>query len=153
MTPEETCARESIRRTQSAYHLAGDRGRLDEMVATFAEDGVLELATGPLQGRQAIREGMGGVRPTPEAGSAQPPAFLRHHLTTSYIELIGPTTAQAWSYFLVMSPIGVDHSGRYVDEYVAEAGQWLIARRRVVVEWAAEDSVIGARVTPRAKAG
>lgn len=134
--------------TQAAYHLAGDRGRLDELASAFAEDGVLELATGELRGRTEIRTGLSAVRVTSE-GVSEPvrPAFVRHHLTTSHIELTGSDTARGWSYFLVMTPIGIDHSGRYVDDYVAEEGRWLIAHRRVVVEWAAPDSALGATVT------
>ena len=138
--------------TQAAYHLAGDRGRLDELASAFAEDGVLELATGELRGRTAIRAGLSAVGGASDEVSAEVrPAFVRHHLTTSHIELTGPDTARGWSYFLVMTPIGIDHSGRYVDDYVAEEGQWLIAHRRVVVEWAAPDSALGATVKTRTK--
>lgn len=143
MTPEDALAREGIRATLAAYHYAGDRGKVDDLVATFTEDGVLELSNGVHRGRDAIREALSGV------GGGTPPAFLHHHLTTTYLELTGPGTAKGSCYFLVMSPVGVDHSGRYADVYAEVDGRWLIAHRKAVVSWASPDSVVGATATQR----
>ena len=151
MTLDEV-AREAIRYTLAAYHLAGDRGRIDELVETFAADGVLELPSGRYAGRPAIHAVLGGVgeRSTaPPAPGPSRPGVLRHHLTTSHVRFAGPAAADVWSYFLVISAVGVDHSGRYVDRFVATPTGWLIASRRVVVEWAAPDSVVGARMLPQ----
>jgi hypothetical protein len=145
VTPEQAVAREAIRYTQSAYHLAGDRGRVEELVQSFTEDGVLELSTGIFVGREAIAERLGRV------GSNQPALppgvrpFLHHHLTTSHLEFVSDVEATGASYFLVMSPVGVDHCGRYADTYVQAGGRWLIAHRRATVSWAAPDSIVGAR--------
>jgi len=144
MTPEEAVAREAIRYTQSAYHRAGDRGRVDELVQQFTEDGVLELSGGTFEGREAIAERLsqvGGSRP------ALPPGvrpFLHHHLTTSYVEIIGDTEATGSSYFLEMSPVGIDHCGRYADSYAKVGERWLIKKRTAMVSWSAPDSVVGA---------
>jgi len=75
-----------------------------------------------------------------------PLGFLRHHLTSCYIELVGPTDAYAWTYFLVTTPIGLDHSGVYIDRFAVVSGRWLIAQRRIKVDWAHERSRI---VEPR----
>jgi hypothetical protein len=141
MTPDEAVVRESIRQLLAAYHFAGDRGRVDDLAATFAEDGVMEFASGTHCGREAIREALSGVGRREGGG---PIGFLHHHLTTSHIDLSGPDSATGSSYFLVMSRVGIDHSGRYADEYVRVEGQWLIARRRVTVAWASTESVVGA---------
>jgi hypothetical protein len=134
-------AREAIRFTQAAYHMAGDRGRLDELAAVFTEDGILELSSGTHAGRDAIKAGLSGVvRPSLTSSTPGGPSFRRHHLTTSHVEFDGPGSANGWSYFFVVSPIGLDHAGRYVDRYAAVGERWLIARRRVCVEWAAADS-------------
>ncbi len=145
MTPDEVVAREEIRYTQSAYHLAGDRGRIDELVACFTDDGVLELSVGTFEGRTAIADRLsqvGGDRPALPAG-VRP--FLHHHLTTSHVEVDGDE-ATGLSYFLVMSHVGLDHCGRYVDAYRKVGERWLIARRKATVSWASGDSVVGARV-------
>jgi hypothetical protein len=145
MTPEELLAREGIRHTQSVYNNEGDRGRLDGLLATFTADGVLELDRGVFSGRDAIR---GALSPAVDAKRSEhrapgaPRLFLRHHLTTSRIEFVSPSEADAWTYFFVMTPIGVDHAGLYVDRFVAHDGQWLIARRRVKIDWQAPDSTI-----------
>jgi hypothetical protein len=151
MNTEDLLAREAIRHTQAAYHLAGDRGRVDDLVAVFAEDGVLEIPTGVHAGRQAIRAALSAVRVDAPAPT-EIPGFLHHHLTTTHVELDGPDAATGTCYFLVMSPVGVDHCGRYADRYVRVDGEWLIARRRATVSWASPDSVVGAKVTARAGA-
>ncbi|HEY6131662.1 MAG TPA: nuclear transport factor 2 family protein, partial [Halioglobus sp.] len=62
MTLEELLARESIRKTIANYTMAGDRLRIDDFVAQFTEDAVLEsdgvVASDAFhyQGRQAMRE-------------------------------------------------------------------------------------------------
>lgn len=142
MTPAEVVAREEIRRTLAAYHFSGDRGRLDEMVAVFTEDGVLELSTGRHLGRTAIREFLSGVGVAPDRPR---PAFLQHHLTTSSIELDGVDAALGFHYFLVTSPVGLDHCGRYRDSYRQVGDRWLISSRTATVTWASPDSVVGAK--------
>jgi SnoaL-like domain len=145
MTPEQLLAREAIAHTQSVYNTEGDRGRLDELLETFTEDGVLELDRGAYTGREAIR---GALSPAVDAKKAEvgapggPRIFLRHNLTTRRIEFRSGTEADAWTYFFVMTPIGLDHCGVYVDRFVARDGRWLIARRRVKIDWAADTSTI-----------
>jgi SnoaL-like protein len=146
MTPEQLLAREAICHTQSTYNTAGDRGRLDELIATFTDDGVLDFFRGVFTGKQAIRDVLSGaVDRNAAAGSPAPEdrGFLRHNMTTRHIEFRDDTTADAWTYFLVMSPVGLDHCGLYVDRFVAQEGRWLIARRRVKIDWRAENSTLG----------
>lgn len=154
MTPDHALAREAIRYTQAAYHAAGDRGRVDELVTHFTEDGVLDLPSGACEGRAAIADRLSVVdadRAGPPQGSTEsgrPPGgrpFLHHHLTTSHLEFISDVEVSGRSYFTVMSPVGVDHCGRYDDTYVRVGDRWLIRHRRVLVSWASPDSVIGAR--------
>lgn len=143
MTPAEVEAREEIRRTLSEYHLAGDRGRIAELVEVFTEDGVLEIASGRYEGRAAIRDLLSGVGRSEDRPR---PAFLQHHLTTSSITFDSWSQARGDNYFLVMSPVGPDHCGRYRDVYQKAGERWLIRERRATVTWAAPDSVVGATV-------
>jgi uncharacterized protein (TIGR02246 family) len=64
--------RDEIRQLISAYNIAGDRGRIAEMAAVFAEDAVLVLPIWRAEGREAIRKGLaGGVRgPGPPHGAS-----------------------------------------------------------------------------------
>lgn len=144
MGPDEVAAREAIRCTQAAYHYAGDRGRVEDLVATFVEDGVLETPRGVHCGRAEILAALSLVGAGADATATSVPMFLHHHLTTSHVTMDGPDAATGSSYFLVMSPVGVDHCGRYADRYVRVGAEWLIASRRATVSWASPDSVVGA---------
>ena len=150
MTPDQVLAREAIAHTQSIYNTEGDRGRLDGLLLTFTQDGVLELDRGTFEGREAIRGALStavddkrreAVDPAPGAARV----FLRHHLTTRRIEFVSDDEADAWTYFFVMTPIGLDHCGVYVDRFVRAGERWLIARRRVKIDWQSDDSAILSR--------
>jgi hypothetical protein len=151
VTPDQAVAREAIRYTQSAYHLAGDRGRVDELVRSFTEDGVLELSAGTFVGREAIAERLGRVGGDKPALPPGVRPFLHHHLTSSHLEFLSDVEATGASYFLVMSPVGVDHCGRYADTYVRAGDRWLIAHRKATVSWAAPDSIVGAKAAAGAR--
>jgi len=135
MKIEEALAREGIRETLSRYNLSGDRGRLEELVDCFTADGILEIeGEPPCRGRDAILARLrGAIHELREPGDG--PGLLRHHLTTSGIELVAPDTARAWSYFLAVTASGLDHSGRYVDELRNEGDRWRLVRRRVRIDW------------------
>ena len=152
MTVDELLAREAIRDTMARYNMAGDRARVDDFVAVFTEDGVLEGDAFAHEGREALRAWMTGWR-TPAAAPAPDPAvpaaaparrkFVRHNLTTSQIDVTGPDTAKARTYFFVVTEIGPDHAGHYVDEFRRVGERWLIARRRVALDWRAAESTFG----------
>ena len=55
MDIDEVLTRDAIRRTLARYTLCGDRGRMEELVACFAPDGVLEFEhEWKAQGREQI---------------------------------------------------------------------------------------------------
>lgn len=140
MTPEaESIERTAIRHLQSIYNTAGDRGRIDELINVFAEDGVLEVPHGEHRGRAAISAFLKRVV-TGSTGTVKP-AGSRHHLTTSRIEFEGPDSALGWTYFFVSSQGIMSEEGLYVDKYKREAGEWRIAHRRVKMLWMAATSV------------
>ena len=133
---DDVKTRESIRRTLARYTMSGDRGRMEELVACFAPDGVLEFEhEWKAQGREQIQ------RQAAEAGqliAARSPAraiLLRHHVSTQEIEQLSSTEARARSYFTAMTLAGPDHVGQYVDSLYRLDGQWLIAHRLVRVDW------------------
>jgi hypothetical protein len=149
MTPDQLLAREAIAHTQSVYNNEGDRGRLDGVLATFTEDGVLEFYRGVFTGREQIRAALSPAVDAKRAEAVdgdQSPVFLRHNLTTRRIEFRSATEADAWTYFFVMTPIGLDHCGVYVDSFVLQGDQWLIAKRRVKIDWLAENSMLQERI-------
>ena len=147
MNLDELLAREAIRHTMTRYTFAGDRLRTEEFVAVFTEDAVLasegveESDVFRHEGREAIREWM--ARWSRRSGAAQPPAatFVRHHLSTSLIELTGPDTAKARTYWVAYTDIGPDHCGYYIDRFRKTGEEWLIAERKVRLDWRSPNSL------------
>ena len=139
MDLDEALAREEIRDLVARYNHAGDRGRLDELVACFADDGVVELEeVPPLRGRAAIQRHLEGV--VERLAAATPRPTLRHHVASLLIECTAPDAARGHAYFSVFTEIGLDHWGRYDDRFARVEGRWRIAARRVRVDGAAADS-------------
>ena len=136
-------AREAIRDTLAAYHHHGDRLQITELAALFTLDGVLEVrGRAPAVGREAIIAFLAPdrlPRGTPAAPGA-PRWYVRHHLATVWIERIGPTDAEVRAYFSVISPIGLDHWGRYHDRLVLDGDRWRFTHRHVGVDGYAPES-------------
>jgi hypothetical protein len=148
MTLEELLAREAIRDCMARYNTAGDRLQADDFAACFAEDGVIESERAPgdfifrYEGREAIRAWQNRWRPRePGQDVVHGASFVRHHLSTCRIELTGPDTARARTYWTAWTDIGPDHAGYYLDEFRKVGEDWLIARRRVRRDWASPESL------------
>lgn len=136
MTIEEVADREAIRQLMARYNTSGDRARIDELVATFASDGVLEFSGEASRGRDAIK-----ARLTTSRAPRHPKhTVTRHHLTTSYVEVDGGA-ASARTYFHVLTDIGLDHHGHYVDRLVKIDGAWLFVHRSVRIDGQSPESL------------
>ena len=125
------------------YLFAIDYFDWDAYVATFAEDGELEFASGTSKGRDAIRqavtrfsEGIGRFYHTADGK----PAKLRHIILQTAIRVEGD---RAWSrsQWLEMANHGPNDEpkigtyGIYEDELKKVDGRWLFAKRRVLNEF------------------
>src|SRR5438552_8254139 len=132
----ELVAREHIRDAIARYAHLVDTGRLDELLALFAEDGTLEAGDRPpAHGRAAVRNLFldTGTR----LASATHRPLIRHHVSNVANEVASAASASAASYFLVVTERGLDHWGRYRDRFVSRDGCWLFAHRRARVDgWA-----------------
>lgn len=126
--------RDAIRDLLARYTYNGDRGRVDELAACFADDGVLEYPGASPTGPQAIAASLGSGTGNPRL------TFVRHHITNPLITIDG-NAATARSYFAVNSNFGPDHSGTYDDRLTRTAAGWRFAHRRVRVDWQAEGSL------------
>lgn len=142
----ELVARESIRDLVARYNANGDSGRFDQVVELFAPDAEMELADGTRRGHEEIRSIFTGVRGTVTATGAV--KHMRHMTSTHQIDLVDPSTATGRSYFAVLTDAGVDHWGRYLDDYRTVGGAWRFARRRVVTDGFSRDSFVASRPTP-----
>jgi hypothetical protein len=116
MTLDEILAREAIRYRLALYNNTGDRGAVDETVACFVEDSILQLGKASYCGRQSILAYFKMIMSSAYlSGVNTGPA--RHHITTSRIELIGETQAQAWTNYLLIRDDVIVQTGIYIDRY------------------------------------
>ena len=147
MTLEELLARESIRKTMADYTMAGDRLKADDFVAVFTEDAVMETDGVPAadafryEGREAIRGWITRWLKPPADGPVHKATFIRHHLATCQIELTGPETARARTYWTAYTDIGADHCGYYLDAFQKVGDRWLLSHRRIRLDWRSEASL------------
>ena len=77
----------------------------------------------------------------PGADSVHMASFIRHHLSTSKIDLTGPDTARVRTYWVAWTDIGPDHAGYYLDDFRKVGEDWLIAHRRVRLDWESPQSL------------
>ena len=144
MEIEQLVARESIRDLVARYNANGDSGRYEQVLGLFTPDAVLEADDVVHAGHDAIR-GMFAAAGAAFTGAGP----LRHFTATHQIDVTGPDTATGRAYFAVVMAHGLDHWGRYLDDYVRRDGRWRIARRRVLVDGAAEGGWAASRPRPR----
>lgn len=134
-------ARESIRDLVARYNANGDSGRYAVVVGLFAPDGVLETSDG--SGARVARRGHteietvftgAAARFAEGASERKAPTLVRHHTTTHQIDFVDRDHATGRSYFQVLMAHGLDHWGRYLDDYVRIDGRWLFQSRRAFTE-------------------
>jgi hypothetical protein len=139
MTLDEMLAREAIRCTIASYVRNADTADYDRHVEVFHPEAKMIVQGGPtLEGRTVIIDAMkqGAVkRRAFDAGN-----FQRHNITTSMVEITGAGTAVATTYIMVVTELGFDHAGVYVDEFERQGDGWLIKVRRATMEWGRPDS-------------
>ncbi len=135
LTPEEVEAREAIRDLVARYNGNGDTGRFEQVLALFAPDAMMELDGETLRGREEIAALFERTRRlVRSSATAAAPTHLRHFTATHQIDVLDAEHARGQCYFQVLMPHGLDHWGRYVDEYVRWDGRWVFASRRVTVD-------------------
>jgi hypothetical protein len=159
----ELVARESIRDLVARYNANGDSGRLAHVLELFADDATMELAgtgghmaggdmaggdmaggdmaggTGDVRtfrGRAEIESIFTGAVSSfrDSADARSQPGYLRHCVATHQIDLVDRTHAKGRCYFFVIRAQGLDHWGRYLDEYEERDGRWLFTYRKVTTE-------------------
>jgi hypothetical protein len=129
----ELVARESIRDLIARYNANGDSGRFDQVVELFAPDAVMELDNGTRYiGRDQIRTIFTDAALSLRDRSGPP--LLRHMTSTLQIDVAGPDAARARCYYHVLMTDGLDHWGRYIDEFGVVDGRWQFTRRRELLD-------------------
>ena len=124
----ELLAREGIRDTVARYNSNGDTGRFAHVIDLFTSDAVMELTGATYTGLDQIITVFTGTQERVATG------YVRHMTATHQIDLIDETHATGRMYFQVLTPVGLDHWGRYVDEYRLDNGRWKFSRRKVTID-------------------
>ena len=134
----EVIARESIRDTVTRYNSNGDSGRFAQVIELFTDDAVMEVLGQTYTGHDEVMTIFTGVVRSRTAG--KPPSHVRHITATHQIDLVDQSHATGRLYFQVLTDVGLDHWGRYLDQYRAVEGTWKFARRVVIVDGTSPDS-------------
>lgn len=124
----ELIAREAVRDLVARYNANGDAGRIDEVVALFAPDAVMDVTGTCYTGQAEIR---GMFDRTIRAINATTP--IQHHTSTLQIDVLDERHVRARSYFQVLMAGRLDHWGRYVDEFGFVDDRWVFTHRQVTV--------------------
>jgi hypothetical protein len=146
----ELVARESIRDLIARWNYSGDARRMDEMVLVLAPDAEFQAVDGDvLHGRDAVLDFLTGVRdrkddtagadprPPPNDGRYLPEGTrpsIRHFTSNPRITFESETRAQVRTYYAVLSSFGLDHWGRYIDEFGVVDGAWMITKRVITTD-------------------
>ena len=128
MTTQED-ATAGVLNTLAAYAQALDEGRVDHLVALFAEDAVVDImGQGVMEGREAIR---GGYLQTVPTGPQ------KHFVGNSHISEWGETAATVISDLAVLKRLeagwAVLLTGRYQDTLRLVDGSWLFSRKALTL--------------------
>lgn len=132
-------AEAEIRHKLQTYMPVLAAGDWDTYVNYFTRDGKIIMAEGTRTGRDDIRERMSSAAERMAAAAAASGAPVRKRadlLANVEVEVTSATTANAASRFAFLAEDGnggfeVTGSGRYIDEWALEDGEWRIASRTV----------------------
>jgi hypothetical protein len=137
----ELLAREGIRDLVARYNANGDSGRITQVLELFAPDATMEITseggeTRTYRGVGEIETIFTGAIETfrAEAGRRDQPGYVRHCVATHQIDVGDRQHAKGRCYFFVIRANGLDHWGRYVDEYEERDGRWRFTYRKVTTE-------------------
>ncbi|WP_243055269.1 nuclear transport factor 2 family protein [Pseudomonas sp. BP01] len=148
--------REEIRnlRTLYAHHL--DSNNIDSLDEVFADDAVVEVTVGKMEGIDAIRSCLKDAFKLFDRDRQGSYPFM-HAITNHWIKLTGPDSAEGRCYLIDFEtaskpdPNPLLLLGLYADEYKRINGEWRITRTRLEVVWPehsepqqSADSVTGA---------
>jgi ketosteroid isomerase-like protein len=134
--------RAEITNLSNRYMIAVDAGDIDTVMATWADEGVLEWVFGVEHGKEAIRKamsGFGGGRKVDIPPDATSRPRMHHMIINHVIDVDGDTarTIAYWFNFTNNTPqndVQLMYFGHYEDELVRRSGRWLFTRRRVFNE-------------------
>jgi len=135
----EVIAREEIRDLVTRYNSNSDTGRFSQLLELFDDTSVMTIDGGaPYRGKSENINIFNNAKGRLE--SVDVPKYIRHFVATHQIDIESEITARGRCYFAVLTHIGLDHWGRYIDTYKKVDGKWLFDTRRVFVDGTSDGS-------------
>ncbi len=140
-------ARDSIRGVVARYNANGDSGRFEAVLELFTDDARSSSARTDRQSRTKAFMASPNFSQRPDGRGSRLP---RHEVPCPMSVISLPRNrsniddaghARDRSYVAVVMAHGLDHWGRYIDEYVRQDGRWLISYRRAVTDGRAAGSI------------
>jgi hypothetical protein len=130
--------RAAIEDLQARYLFALDFHDPDLYVSTFTEDGVLDVGSGEIKGRQAIKEVIAGM-PNPKPVAGKRAGAARHNISNIVVRVDGNAASSRsyWFHYSNDNPErrGVfDGFGHYEDSLTKVNGKWSFTKRRIYNE-------------------
>lgn len=126
-------ARDQIRDLVARYNANGDTGRFAQVRELFEPDAVMRVEPhDEYVGIDAIMTIFTGTSTNTTASTSL--THVRHFTSTHQIDFDDDDHASGRLYFAVLTDVGLDHWGRYVDTYVRTTNGWKFARRSVSVD-------------------
>jgi hypothetical protein len=135
--------RAQIEDLQARYLFALDFFDMDTYVATFTEDGILDIVAYQAKGRAEIRKKLEEARPVFNPASEKKPGLYpptgRHNITNIVLKVDGDK-AVGRSYWFhygnnnAKRAGALDGYGHYEDEMVKVNGKWLFSKRKIYNE-------------------
>jgi hypothetical protein len=143
----ELAAREAIRDLAARYNANGDTGRFAQVVELFAPDAVMDVGDGRVyRGHDEILTIFTSARDRASATGGER-WHVRHMTATHQIDVTDESHAKGYCNYQVLTGVGLDSWGRYIDEYRVVEGRWRFARRRVTLDGSSEASLMAPRGT------
>jgi hypothetical protein len=134
--------RAEIENLSNRYMIAVDSGDMQTVMATWADDGVLEWAGGVERGKTAIEKAMSrfsGARAAsvPDGATSWPRS--RHFILNHVIDVNGNSAKSVAYWFEITNStpaknVQLVYFGHYEDELVKQGGRWLFKLRKVYNE-------------------
>ena len=134
--------RAAIEDLQARYLFAMDFGDPDLYVTMFTEDGILDVGSGEIKGRKAIRDVIAKMPNSRTTENGLRPASGRHNISNIVIKVNGNKAVSRayWFHYSNNNPErrGVFSGyGHYEDEMVKVNGQWFFTKRTIFNEGSA----------------
>ena len=114
--------RDEIRDLFARYCVHMDAGEAAEWAALFTEDGVFDMGTGPIVGREALAVFAGSI-----GGSM-------HHMVMNEVIDVDGDVASSHVSLLVVAGGQLSTTGRYRDTLRREDGRWHLAKRTLTLD-------------------